>query len=77
MGYISKYDTKFINFVNRKYKTDFEFFDDYILWLYYDYFNRNEEKYYKQLEKDLYEYSDFQTGKERDMRGKLNEWKKN
>lgn len=77
MGYISKYDTKFINFVNRKYKSDFEFFDDYVLWLYYDYFNMNEEKYYKQLEKDIYEYSDFQTGKERDKRGKLNEWEKN
>lgn len=74
MAYISKYDTKFLTFMNRKYrkfKVNFEFFDDYILWLFYDYFGEDEKLYYKQLEKDLEEYSDFQTGKERDIRGKL------
>lgn len=74
MAYISKYDTKFLTFMNRKYKkfnVNFEFFDDYILWLYYDYFGGNDRFYYKQLEKDLWDYSDFQTGQERDVRGKL------
>lgn len=72
--YISKYDTKFITFMNKKYKkfgVKFEFYDDYILWLFYDYFKGNEKEYYVQLEKDLGEYSDFQTGKERDNRGRL------
>lgn len=74
MAYISKYDTKFLTFMNRKYKkfkVNFEYFDDYILWLFYDYFGENEKLYYKQLEKDLEEYSNFQTGAERDNRGKL------
>jgi len=74
MMYISKYDTKFITFMNKKYKefgVKFEFYDDYILWLFYDYFKGNEKEYYVQLEKDLGEYSDFQTGKERDNRGRL------
>ena len=34
MMYISKYDTKFITFMNKKYKefgVKFEFYDDYIL----------------------------------------------
>lgn len=75
MGYISRYDTKFLTFMNRKYKkfkVKFEFYDDYILWLYYDYFGKNERLYYKQLEKDLWEYVDFQSGKEKEKRGKLN-----
>jgi len=75
MAYISKYDTKFLTFVNRKYslfRVNFEFFDDYVLWLYYEYFKKDEESYYKQLESDIMEYSNFQTGKERDKRGKLN-----
>ena len=60
MGYISKYDTKFITFVNRKYDMSFDYFDDYGLWLYDKFLN--DEKYYCQLEKDLIEYSNFQTG---------------
>lgn len=74
MGYISRYDKKFISFMNKKYRVynvNFEFIDDYRMWLYYDFLNENEVEYYKQLEKDLAEYSDFQTGKERDKRGKI------
>lgn len=74
MAYISKLDTKFVTFMNRKYsKYDvlFEYYDDYILWLFYEYCKCKEEVYYKQLEKDIWEYSDFQTGKERDNRGKI------
>ncbi len=75
MSYISKYDRKFVSFMNRKYKehkVHFEFIDDYRLWLYEDYCVYDSVLYYKQMEKDLQEYSDFQTGKERDKRGKLN-----
>lgn len=75
MSYISKYDRKFVSFMNRKYKehkVNFEFIDDYRLWLYEDYCVYDSVLYYKQMEKDLQEYSDFQTGKERDKRGKLN-----
>lgn len=74
MGYISKYDRTFISFMNKKYKkynVFFEFIDDYRLWLYEDYCVYDGGAYYKQMEKDLEEYSDFQTGKERDKRGKL------
>lgn len=60
MSYISKIDTKFITFINRKYNKDFKYFDDYILWLYDS--KPNEGEYYAQLEKDLWEYSDYQTG---------------
>ncbi len=80
MGYISKYDTKFLTYMNRKYKkynVNFEFFDDYILWLYYDHLKKDEYLYYKQLEKDLWSYVEFQNGKEKDKRGKLNDnWEK-
>lgn len=79
MAYISKHDTKFLTFMNRKYvkfNINFESYDDYILWLYYDYFGTNDSLYYKQLEKDLWEYVDFQSGKERDIRDKLTgRWK--
>lgn len=74
MGYISKYDTTFLTFVNRKYATyrvRFEFIDDYRLWLFYEFCQKKEVFYYKQMERDLAEYSDFQTGKEREKRGKL------
>jgi len=61
MGYISKIDTKFITFINRKYGTTFKYFDDYIEWL-YKAKNYSNTHYYTQLEKDLWEYSDYQTG---------------
>lgn len=74
MGYISKYDTRFLTMMNRKYReygVFFEFYDDYIMWLFYDFCKRKTRKYYAQLEKDLWEYVEFQNGKERDKRGKL------
>lgn len=80
MGYISKYDRTFLSFMNKKYKkfdVNFQFFDDYILWLYYDYYATNTELYYKQLEKDIWEYVEFQSGREKDKRGKLDgNWEK-
>lgn len=80
MGFISKLDTKFVTFMNRKYHDHnvcFEFIDDYRLWLYEDYCVYDSTLYYKQMEKDLQEYSDFQTGRERDKRGKLDgNWEK-
>lgn len=68
MAYIGKDDLKFVTFANRKYKkfkVDFQYYDDYILWLYYDYFGANERLYLVQLEEDLKEYSDLQTGSNR------------
>lgn len=61
MGYISKYDTKFITFVNRKYNTNFSYFDDYAIWL-FEKSDNDEDMYYMNLEKDIADYSNFQTG---------------
>jgi hypothetical protein len=73
MGYISKYDTRFITFINRKYSSDFKYFDDYVIWLFYKKCNNNTENYYTRLEKDIWEYSNFQTGSPRERGRKLNE----
>lgn len=79
MGYISRYDRTFLAFVKKKYKdyqVEFGFWDDYALWL-YEICLRNDKAYYKQLEKDLWQYVEFQSGKERDKRGKLDDnWEK-
>lgn len=79
VGFISRYDRSFLSYMNKKYKfykVHFEFFDDYILWL-YDLYNSDELRYYYRLEKDLWEYVEFQSGKERDKRGKLDgNWEK-
>ena len=64
MGYISKLDTKFVTFINRKYGTSFRCFETYSEWL-YKAKNYSNTHYYIQLEKDLWEYSDFQTGSPR------------
>ena len=63
MAYISKIDTKFITFINRKYNKTFDYFDDYAIWLYDK--SGHDEGYYCQLEKDIWEYSNFQTGSPR------------
>ena len=49
----------------------FDYWDDYILWLYYDLYKMNDRLYYKNLEIDMCEYVEFQSGKERDKRDKL------
>lgn len=77
MAYISRYDRTFLSYMNNKYqqyKVNFEYFDDYVLWLYYKHYKQDETKYYKQLEKDLWDYVEFQSGKERDGRGKIDDW---
>lgn len=60
----------FIDFVNNKYKKKisksfrskkFTTWDDYALWLYYVYCQKNNGFYYSKLEDDLKEYSDIQT----------------
>lgn len=71
MGYISKIDTKFITFINRKYNKSFNYFDDYIIWLYRMKRN-NQSDYYAQLEEDLWQYSDFQTGTPRSKERRKN-----
>lgn len=76
MAYISKHDTTFINHVNKKYKKHFRYFDDYILWLYYKKNCCNKDMYYMNLEKDLWDFSDWQTGSPRDNEENDEEWKK-
>ena len=74
MSFVSKYDTKFLTFMNRKYKdyhVKFDYWDDYILWLYYDLYKMNDENYYTNLEQDIKEYVEFQSGKEREERDTL------
>ena len=60
----------FIEFVNQKYERNikkafrskhFTTWDDYALWLYYVYCQKNAWLYYSQLEDDLKKYSDIQT----------------
>lgn len=76
MSYISKFDTKFITFVNRKYNKSFNFFDDYILWLYYKKCKCKDDIYYAMLERDLWNYSDMQTGTPREAELKNTDWKR-
>ena len=69
----------FIDFVSKKYKRNikkafrckrFTTWDDYALWLYYEYCKRSESFYYSKLEDDIKEYSDMQTkGIEEDYGG--------
>lgn len=78
MGYISKHDTKFITFINRRYsryKVQFDYFDDYILWLFYKLCKCDERFYYSKLEKDLWDFSDWQTGSPRENELKSSKWK--
>lgn len=70
MGYISKYNRTFISFVNQKYsqyKVNFANWDDYVIWLYYKHCMCNTNVYYKMLEKDIWDYSDWQTGSAREQ----------
>lgn len=79
MSYISKYDTKFITFINRRYKrykVSFTYFDDYILWLFYKLCKCDEKYYYSKLEKDIWDFSDWQTGSPRENESKNDDWKK-
>lgn len=78
MGYISKYNKTFINFVNNKYsryKVCFKNWDDYALWLYYYLCNERNDMYYAILERDIWGYSDFQTGSAREQDKMNNNWK--
>lgn len=65
----------FIDMVNNKYKfllykyrvCEFVYYDDYALFLYERIAQENEEQYYWLIERDFKEYSDMQTGKEREV----------
>lgn len=68
----------YINFLNRKYRKIFGLkdnvvlfynIDDYVLFLFYDYFNKDEEKYYYRIEEDITEYSNIQQGIKKRNRG--------
>ena len=63
--------SSFINYVNQKYCKElgkkershlFDYWDDYAMWLFYEKAKEDETKYYAVLEKDIWEYSDKQTG---------------
>ncbi len=58
MEFISKYDTTFIKFLNRKYGKKFRTFDEYSLYLYDK--SDGELDYYYRLEDDIKEYCEFQ-----------------
>lgn len=80
MGYKSKYNRTFISFLNHKYarhKVEFETWDDYVMWLYYKQCRCDKNLYYKMLEKDTWEYSDWQTGssREREKIKQGDDWK--
>ena len=71
MAYIRKIDKSFVNYMTNKYEKYqvlFEYIDDYRLWLFEKFCSYDEQKYYEVLEDDIAEYSDFQTGKERNRR---------
>lgn len=79
MGYISKYDRTFISFINlryKRYRVDFKYWDDYAMWLYYMFCKCNTISYYKRLEQDLWDFSDWQTGSPRENEKKNDDWKK-
>ncbi len=65
----------FISFVNKKYCDElerplrshlFQYYDDYACWLFFDKCNEDYEEYYMRAEEDWREYSNLQTGAEKD-----------
>lgn len=79
MGYVSKYNRNFVSYINNKYKrykVDFKTWDDYAMWLYYKQCQGKTTLYYKMLEKDIWEYSDWQTGSPREREKMNDDWKK-
>ena len=60
MEFISKYDTSFIKYINRKDNKKFKNFDEYSLFL-FELKGNDEVYYYYELEQDIKEYSDYQT----------------
>lgn len=65
----------FINFINNKYRkklnlaptaVKFYYYDDYAMWLFFEVCKEDYEEYYIKAEEDWKEYSDFQTGAEKD-----------
>lgn len=64
---------RFIDYVNNKYQSQvkevrrdvgdmFKHYDDYACYMFFNKFKGDYERYYEQVEKDLKEYSDMQTG---------------
>jgi hypothetical protein len=71
----SRKSMTFISFINERQRDnyhfsahshEFEYWDDYAMWLYYTKAKENAWKYYGLLEEDIKAYSDMQTGKEQD-----------
>lgn len=68
MAWVSKYDTTFIIYVDRKFNKRFVNYDNFSYWLYYDRNKENKEDYYIELEQIFKEYSDWQTKKVKENR---------
>ena len=64
----------YVDFMNDKYKdfliennmSFFRYWDDYAMFLFEIICESDDSRYYSHLEKDIKEYSDFQTGTERE-----------
>lgn len=66
---------RFIDFVNNKYKDilpvsydkdRFYYYDDYACWLFFNICQQDYEEYYIKAEEDWRDYSNLQTGEEKD-----------
>ena len=72
---------KFITLMNKRYSRimlireipEFRYWDDYAMFLFEDICNKDEDKYYELLEKDIKLYSDSQTGVEREVERNVSE----
>ena len=70
-----RFRKRFIDFVNKKYekvlittyeKKKFYYYDDYACWMFFNVCKEDYEKYYILVEEDWREYSNSQTGEEKD-----------
>lgn len=68
MGWVSKYDTTFIIYVDRKFNKRFANYDNFSYWLYYEKNKENKDDFYVELEEIFKEYCDWQTKKVKENR---------
>ena len=70
-----RFKKRFIDFVNKKYekvlvttyeKKKFYYYDDYACWMFFNVCKEDYEEYYILVEEDWREYSNSQTGEEKD-----------
>jgi len=70
-----RFRKRFIDFVNKKYKDKlpttykqekFYYYDDYACWMFFNICKEDYEEYYVRVEEDWRDYSNTQTGLEKD-----------